>query len=224
MHSFVARLAGCLTLLAPLGAVAQTNQIQNGSFEATALGADNYCYIGPACAIPGWSNSSAALLISSDSLAWGNPSGLGNWNSATYGGVVAGLQNQAALEQSVNLTAGSYVLSWSDAGRRSFSDQTYLVSLVSADHSSGTLLGSYATAPGQAWQSHALTVNVATTGSYALRLSGQQTADGTAFVDHFSLTSAVPEPNSAALLLTGLAGLAGLGSVRRRTSHLKDGV
>jgi hypothetical protein len=118
MKHFVVTAA--LALLAATGS-AQANLLVNGSFEQpgpNVAAAGSYCYLGYApleCgSLPGWSGEMP--VIASSSGAWGNPSGLAGWNVA-QGAVLIGLQNASHAVQNVGLSAGSYNLSWSDAGR-----------------------------------------------------------------------------------------------------------
>ena len=138
-------------------------------------------------------------------------------------------ENNTHVEQSLDLVAGTYLLTWADAGRRHYGATRYDVlfgnSLLNAT--------SFATLPGQAWSTHSLSFTAS--GPGALRFQGlAYSADGTAFIDNLSLTltaaapaaapaastGQVPEPTSfglvaVALMLAGLGGRAGL---RRRVS------
>lgn len=214
-----------LAALATAGAPAQANLLLNGSFEATVSAltapAAQYCY---GCANDGWSGS--AVVMKSTSGAWGAPLSLGGFS---YGNQLVGLQNNTHVEQSLDLVAGTYLLTWADAGRRHYGATRYDVlfgnSLLNAT--------SFATLPGQAWSTHSLSFTAS--GPGALRFQGlAYSADGTAFIDNLSLTltaaapaaapaastGQVPEPTSfglvaVALMLAGLGGRAGL---RRRVS------
>jgi hypothetical protein len=206
-----ARILACLAALAAICAPAQANLLTNGSFESAVPGVTGtttqYCY---SCANDGWTGS--AVVIKSNSTAWGVPSGLGNYS---YGSQLIGLQNSTYVEQSLSLAAGTYLLTWADAGRRNYQSTMYDVLF------NGALLNatSFSTLPGQAWSTHSLSFT--TSGVGALRFQGLAVNnDGTAFIDNLSLTmtsaSTVPEPASLGLVALALAGLA---AGRRRSGQ-----
>lgn len=208
MKHFV--VIAALALSAATGAArADTNLLMNGSFEQPGPNfvAGSFCYLGSASqecgSLPSWSG--AMPVIKSGSNAWDNPSGLSGWDNA-QGNVLIGLQNASYAVQNVGLTAGSYSLSWRDAGRASYDSARYTVSFGGQD------LSAYSTTPGQGWATHTLAVTA--TGAGDLRFQGLQVSpDGTAFIDDVRLTAALPEPASLALVL---AGLLGIGFVARR--------
>lgn len=172
----------------------------------------SYCYrnyLPLECgSLPGWDTSTLPVMTT-NSGAWGNPSGLGGW-TATNGSLQVGLQNTSFLEQAVVLPgAGSYTLTWQDAGRAGYGNEQYSVSFGGV-----SLAPTFTTASGQGWNSHSITFNAL--GNGLLKFQGiAVSTDGTAFIDTVSLTAAVPEPGTYALLL---AGLAAVGAVAKRRS------
>lgn len=212
------RSAPVLATLAALAAAcapAQANLLSNASFESTVTAltqpSAQYCY---GCANDGWSGT--AVVMKSTSGAWGAPLSLGNYS---HGNQLVGLQNDTYVEQSLSLAAGTYLLTWADAGRKQYQPTRYDVLF------GGTQLNatSYATQGGQAWSTHSLSFTASGTG--ALRFQGQAfSADGTAFIDGLSLTltaaapgaaAQVPEPAAFGLVAVALAGLAATSRRRR---------
>lgn len=201
----------------------------NGGFEAGTIqwsGAwGAYCYSSSTCAATGWTG--AYLLTSVGSWAWGYPYLLAGFDGTTQGSVVAGLQGSAAhVQQTVHIDqAGRYTLSWRDAGRPSgnftYYAQDYNVLM------GGTVVGSYHTGAGQAWATHALTLDLLA-GDQVLDFKGLSALDATSFLDSVALDAApgapvgssVPEP--ATLALTGLAVVAA-GAARRRSGAVTVG-
>jgi hypothetical protein len=112
-----------------------------------------------------------------------------------------GLQRTSSFGQAITTSAGAYTLSWSDAGRNGYFDETYQVSF------GGNVLGTASVVAGQAWGTHSISFASAG-GSQLLQFQGlTNDADATAFIDNVSLTTAVPEPSTWALMFAGVATL-----------------
>ena len=210
----------CAALCAAPSAHADTNLLVNGGFDdltGVNLTAGSFCYLNNASlecrTIPGWTSTDSPTLILADSSPWQKPAEIAGY-SDTQGEVLLGLQSGTSIQQALTLAAGSYTLSWLDSHRNLIQfdtgAQVYEVRL-------GTeLLASLTTAPGDPWQAHQVTFTTGG-GTLALTFDGVQLlgpgGDATTFIDSVSLTSAVPEPGTWALMLGGLAGVAAL---RRR--------
>ncbi|MDZ7856808.1 FxDxF family PEP-CTERM protein [Sphaerotilus sp.] len=120
------------------------------------------------------------------------------------------------LQQTVDGGGGLYTLSWWEAGYSLGSDpQTYSVSL------GGTQLHpTFSTPVGRGWVQQVLSFNAAG-GTELLSFTGTSSS-GVVFLDNISLTgaaavSAVPEPETFAMMLAGLGAL-GFASRRQRKS------
>lgn len=108
------------------------------------------------------------------------------------------------LSRSVNLTAGTtYTLSFDIAGnRRNAGTETGTVQL-------GTSTLNYSlTNSDTSYQAMSLTFTPSTSGSYSLSFANAGGDNYGAILDNVTLTAAVPEPTSAALLLLGLGSVA----------------
>lgn len=183
-----------------LGAQAQTNLLRNGSFEATSNGS-GYCYLGNVgCTLQSWAGT--APVMASNNGAWGNPSGIANWN-ASFGAEQIGIQNSTFVEQSLTLAAGTYSLTWFDAKRVGYNDQSYNVFL------NGVSAGNFVTAGSSNWQQRTLTFTTTAAGTEVIRFAGVAgyAQDGTSFIDNVALVSDVPEPSTTALMMVGALAL-----------------
>lgn len=204
-------LVASLLALGSAGSSASTNLVVNGSFELAAppmSGYDgSYCYEGIAvytCAntLPAWSG--VFPVMRSNSGAW---SATPNTAADQF---QIGLQNTSFIEQTITLvSAGNFTLIWSDAARTNWGGaEAYEVSF------GGTLLASMDPVAHAGWVTHSIAFN-AIAGNQTLSFKGlNSSGDSTAFIDNISLTTAVPEPSTWALMA---AGLAGIGFTARRS-------
>jgi hypothetical protein len=177
------------------------DSVEDGGFEqGLGLSSGGYCYLnGVSCTLSHWSGS--GVRIAADSGAWGIPNQLSGANGQ-LGSAVLGLQNDSDLSQSLTFSsAGSYALTWWDAGRPSYWNTQYAVML------GGQTLATYGVVAGQGWSQHSLMLQVQQAGPLLLTFDGQfVNPDGTALLDRVSLSAApVPEPASALLALAGVA-------------------
>jgi hypothetical protein len=207
-----------LAALAGTTQTAQANLLTNGSFESAVSGrpAGGFCYLGSSCtgAMPGWTGN--VPTMASSNSPWGTPSSLGNWN-ASFGSQQIGLQgSNSVLAQAIALdTPSRMTLSWFDAGRSNHNagNQQYTVSFAGVD------LGTFTTGTRQAWAEHSLSFDVTGGGALQFRSLNVGNYDRTSFIDDVRLTAVaanVPEPQSLAMVLLGLAVV---GAVSRRKSR-----
>ncbi|MEY4906794.1 MAG: hypothetical protein RL260_512 [Pseudomonadota bacterium] len=212
-----------ITALAALAAFSLFSQaahsaelMTNGSFEsAVNLNAGGYCYSQNCGPIQGWSGY-WALQVDQNAAVLGTPGSMVGFD-ASFGNQIAGLTNTATLGQSVTGSGGLYTLSWYDAGRPNDDGQTYQVSF------GGSTIGTFGVNSGQGWAFNSFTFTAAA-GSQLLSFAGVGAqADGTVFLDKISLTgpsavSAVPEPESLAMMLVGLGVLGGVARRQRKAA------
>ncbi|MCV2354203.1 PEP-CTERM sorting domain-containing protein [Paucibacter sp. B2R-40] len=209
-------LAATLMLAATAQAGPVTHVVKNGGFETqTGSNLGGYCYTYQAgCTLADWTSSGNTVVIGANSGAWGGPSSLANGQTG-LGSFVLGLQGtDAKLSQYLTLDAGTQVaLSWFDAGRSNWSNglQSYEVSFA------GASLGIFSNSVGQGWNQHNLAFTASGSGALQFRSLHVSDFDRTSFIngiDAVASISQVPEPQSFALVLMGLAAVA----VARRRS------
>lgn len=80
----------------------------------------------------------------------------------------------------------------------------------------GNTLNTYTLASADPLGNASLVFTPGATGLYSLSFANRGGDDVGALLDNVSVTTAVPEPSTHALMLAGLAGLAGMGAVARR--------
>ena len=218
-------LAAAAIGAAAMGAqAAPVNLVTNGGLDSTYTDG-SYTYNGVPVSVAanysgsvpstpgtvnGWDGTFVSIASGSD--PWNTPSSLANFNTATQGGFVAGIQADGVLEQTfTDLAAGTYLLTWVDANRGD--DQNYTVSFTGAnvDYFGST---AFSTTDSTGWKVEQL-VFTTTGGAGTLSFTGGTfwgQSDSTSLIDNVQLL-AVPEPTS--LLMMALASL-GLVAWRRR--------
>ncbi len=201
----LAAVAAAMVAMSTGASAQSTNLVVNGSFEdvSFSLPAGSYCYLGgpfECGTVTGWTG--LFPLMASNSGPWGNP-------NTSAGNYLIGIQGTSHAEQTLTLTAGTYTLAWSDAGRGNYGGPTETYQVIVG----GNVLSTESVNYGAAWTNKSLTFT--TTGNTTLSFAGQTTSDSTAFIDNVSVTAAVPEPGTYAMLMAGL-GLLGVLARRRK--------
>lgn len=202
-----------LAAFAATGAHATDNMLTDGGFESPNIGSGAYTY--PSGVLNAWTYNGAALVNAEGSNAWYG----GSAPAGQEGLQFAALQGTGSLSQSFTASATTLLLSWLNAGRPYFGgydgDQSYQVLL------DGVAIGSFSTTSGQSFTAQNLTIGNLTTGSsHTLTYQGLVSRDETAFIDKVSLTAAVPEPATWAMMIGGF-GMLGFAARRRTHSSVK---
>jgi len=185
-------IALSLAAAAPAGATA----IVNGSFESNVIATDSYCitFASPLCgAVTGWSGDFYVVN--------GAPQAITPLVPIPDGNQLAMLQASTSFQQSVTIdTAGTYQLTWFDAGRNSFigasGNEPYQVVF------DGNIVGSFATTTGSPWTQRSAVFSSAA-GTFTLSIEGLKPfgqGDDAALLDAFAIAPYVaPEPSTLAL-------------------------
>ncbi|SFL97519.1 FxDxF family PEP-CTERM protein [Rugamonas rubra] len=218
MRTSFIRLAAAATLLAAGAANADTNLVVNGSFEAPLI---NTAWT-PASTVPGWTSSAggnSAFEIQTDGAHGGN----GGFNShAADGQQYLELNTDRLTSITQNVTTSglaTYTLSFAYAGRpdtangATSSMNVYwggqllnaspLIGLVNNSWSVFTLSGLHAAGASTELKFESLgPLSSPTYGSY---------------LDNVSVTAAVPEPETYAMMLLGM-GIVGFIARRKKTA------
>jgi hypothetical protein len=205
-----AALATCALTAAP--ASAAINLVQNGGFEAPVV-TDPCCVTSPPTPIPSWTADPDVNVVNGTFSS--SPPGTNLAYEGTQYLDLVGQTGHGAIEQVVTgLTAGQvYTLTFAYS-HNLFAGLTSATALWSIDGIFGTVTHSSGSNSDLAWQ--ILTANFTASNTSALlefeNLTGAQNEG--VFLDGISITQAVPEPGTWAMMLLGF-GAIGL-TIRRR--------
>jgi hypothetical protein len=202
-------LLGAVALFGSLSASAAP--LIDGGFEAqgAAAAGSSYCYFGMAIACSPstpWSGSLGGGLQNEANSSWpGAPT-----SDGSYYGFIQGAGSTLSQVFSVGATT-TYGLSWLAAGRPSGGsvdgNQRYSVTLTGGNGTQTLFTGS--TTSFQPFGLQNSGSFVLTPGTYTLSFNGLAVGDHTAFIDAVSLTSAVPEAATWAMMLLGFGVIGG---------------
>ena len=171
------------------------SSLLNGGFEIPALGS-GYQYT-PSAAGIGWSFSGASGIEGNGS-AWAAA-------SAPDGTQAAFIQSAGSISQTVNLTAGSYTLSFR-AAQRSCCVSPYVQPIkITVD---GVQIGSLVSPQSAGFASFSVPFTVSTTAAHTIAFTGTDNADKTTFVDAVTLTTANIGTSNVALASSGAVAFA----------------
>lgn len=194
------RHALCVAALFAACSAQASTTVFSDSFEASARGLN----LGPA----GWTVSGGTVDVVGPGLFGELCLGSGNCLD------LDGSTGQAGeLSRSIWMDAGvTYTLSFDIAGnRRNAGTEQVRISLAGGSN----LISLIDASPTAAWQHLSLSRMTSVSGFYTLSFQNIGGDNMGAMLDNVAIT-AVPEPGAAALLLAGLAGVAGVNLRRRR--------
>jgi hypothetical protein len=131
--------------------------LQNGNFDTPSIAADSYSYIDDSTTVPGWTFTNAVLM--NNSSAWGYP---------TYpnGPQAASLQALNSMSQAVQLSPGTYTLSFMSCGRPGYSGANAI-----AVQLNGTTVYTFTPSLTE-WDSYSTSLNVTINGSNTIGFVG----------------------------------------------------
>jgi len=142
------------------GAPSSNLGIQNSNFDQPVKSNNTYEYITSQTKIPSW-NFNGTVLVNNSS-AWGYPTPYPNGNQC------ACIQNTAYMEQTLNLSTGSYTLSFMACGRPSTGANPTDIQLNGATFFSVT--------PANTWTSYSSSFNVTTSGNNTIKFMGKNSS------------------------------------------------
>ena len=158
-----------------------TTSLQNGNFDTPSIAANSYEYLNDSTTVPGWTFTNGVLMNTSG--AWGYP---------TYpnGPQAASIQMGNSISQVVQLTPGTYTLSFMSCGRNCC-DGSGLGNPINVQLN-GTTVYTYTPSVTE-WDSYSTSLNVTTSGSNTIGFVGTNTAsDRSSAIQNVQLTEDGP--------------------------------
>jgi len=141
-----------------------SGNLQNGSFDQPQIANNSYQYISSSSTVPGW--DFFAVLIN-NSAAWGYPMPYPAGNQALC------IQATQICAQSIQLSSGTYTLSFYACGRPGYSGANIITVFCGQSGGSDARKPVYTFAPPTtAWQQYTTTFNLSSSGNYAFGLFG----------------------------------------------------
>ena len=197
--------------LSAIPTVASAQLVSNGGFEAPDVSGEPCCNTVPPATLPGWTVSGDINVVNGTYSSL--PPGTNLAKEGTQYLDLVGQSAQGSISQTIATVAGEvYTLSfW-------YSNNIFGgAPVASADWAIGALTGTvaHATATPLSLDWTLFSVNFVGTGSDLLSFTSViDSQNGSIFLDQISITEAVPEPATWAMMIFGF-GLAGM-AIRRR--------
>ena len=141
-----------------------TANLQNGNFSQPQIATNSYQYISSNTQVPGW-NFYAVLI--NNSTAWNYPMPYPSGSQA------ACIQGTQIFGQWINFSSGSYTVSFYACGRPGFSGANTINIYCGQTGNPQQMPTVYTfTPPVNSWQTYTTTLNISTSGNYALGFYG----------------------------------------------------
>jgi len=156
------------------GAPQKNSSIENGNFSQPSITNNTYEYITSVSKVPSWNFGNAVLL--NNSSAWGYPMPYPNGNQC------ACIQGTTYMEQTLNLSVGSYTLSFMACGRPGFSGANTIDIQLNGETFYSV------TPPTTKWTSYSSSFTVTTSGNNIIKFLGTiQSGDNSSAFQNISL-------------------------------------
>lgn len=143
------------------GSPPSTAGIVNGNFSQPTIKENSYTYINSATQVPGWNYN--AVLINKSS-AWNYPIPYPN------GPQCCSIQNSEYIEQTINLSMGSYTLSFMACGRNCCDGVNPLNILLNGTELATNVVTTLA------WTNYSFNLEISTSGNNVIKIMGMNTS------------------------------------------------
>ena len=165
-----------------------TGSLQNGNFSQPQIANNSYQYIKSNDKVPGWQFN--AVLIN-NSIAWGFPMPYPTGKQAVC------IQFSQVIGQWIQLTKGSYNISFSACGRPNQANKINIYLVINTDLTtpqSAPIIYTF-TPPNSKWETYNTTFNLNENGLYILGFYGTATEDKSTAIQNIQITQTSKSDN-----------------------------